>query len=98
MCNTLNAILSELKAEEGLKEDLLERLDAVLTRPPPDTPEYLLQVFTQAREVFEDEAARWISQPHWSLGNQIPLEAAQTAEGAQCVKDLITRIANGLPV
>lgn len=97
MSDALDTILSALTAGQHVEEDLLERLDALLTKPPPDIPEHVVQIFAHARELFGEDTARWLSKPHWNLAHQMPLQAAQSLEGAQRVEDLLTRIAVGMP-
>ena len=97
MTARINALLSTLAASRERETGFLAQLDALL-KQPADLPAHVARVVTQAREVLDEDAATWLATPHWSLGNQMPLEAAQSAAGAQRVEDLLTRIAAGLPV
>lgn len=93
----INALLSTLATSRERETELLAQLDALL-KQPADLPAHVTRVVAQAREVLDEDAVRWLSRAHYSLGHQTPLECAQTAEGAQRVEDLLTRIAVGLPV
>jgi putative toxin-antitoxin system antitoxin component (TIGR02293 family) len=98
MSDALNPILSALALVQEMDKDVLRQLEGLLTKPPPDIPAHVGHIFAQAREVFGEDAARWLATPHFALGHKIPLQVAQDAAGAQRVEDLLTRIVVGMPV
>ena len=92
----VDSTLSRLVAAKEHEHELLAQLDALLQTV--DLPEYVASVVNHAREAFGTDAVRWLSTPHYNLSQQMPLRCAQSAEGAQRVEDLITRIVAGMPV
>ena len=96
-CDSLAAILSELAAARERDNELLSRLTTLLNAPAPDMPAHLAKVCAQALELFADDAARFLTTPHWELHREWPIRVAQTAEGAGRVEDLLGRITYGIP-
>lgn len=92
----LDSILSKLAASKECEQALLKELDVLLQ--PADLPGHVAREVAQAREVLDEGAAHWLSTPHRSLHNRMPLRSAQTIEGARRVEDLLTRIATGMPI
>ena len=92
----LESILSRLAASKECELGLLAQLDSLLGSAA--LPPHVARVVTQGREVLDEDAVRWLATPHWSLDHQMPLQVAQSAEGAARVEDLLTRIAAGMPV
>lgn len=95
--NRLAAILMELTAVRERENELLSRLTALLATPPPDMPAHLAKVCAQALELFEEDAARFLTTPHRELHGERPIVVAQTPEGADRVEDLLGRIIYGIP-
>lgn len=96
-CNSLAAILSELAAVRDRENELLSRLTKLLNTPSPDMPAHLAKVCAQAIELFAEDAARFLTTPHWELQGQRPILVAQTPDGAGRVEDLLARITYGIP-
>ena len=92
----LDSILSQLAASKECEQGLLKELDVLLQTA--NLPAHMARVVAHAREVLDEGAALWLSTPHRSLHNQMPLRSAQTIEGARRVDDLLTRIATGMPI
>ncbi len=61
-----------------------------------DTPD-LSDLDQLAAETFQtpDEASEWMSRPHPMLEGQAPLQAAQTDQGFQRVKEILVAIRYG---
>ena len=96
-CNSLAGILSELAAVRDRENELLSRLTKLLNTPSPDMPAHLAKVCAQAVELFAEDAARFLTTPHWELHGQRPILVAQTPDGAGRVEDLLGRITYGIP-
>jgi hypothetical protein len=95
--NRLAAILSELAAVRQRENELLTCVTSLLVSPPPDMPAHLAKVCAQALELFEEDAARFLTTPHRELHGERPIAVAQTPDGADRVEDLLGRITYGIP-
>lgn len=72
-------------------------------RLEPDESERVARVgrlLLRAVEVFEDleKARRWLRKPQVALGDETPLDHADTEPGARQVEDLLGRIEHGIPL
>jgi putative toxin-antitoxin system antitoxin component (TIGR02293 family) len=72
-------------------------------RLEPDESERVARLgrlLLRALEVFEDleKARRWLRKPQVALGNETPLDHADTEPGARQVEDLLGRIEHGIPL
>ena len=72
-------------------------------RLEPDESERVARVgrlLLRAVEVFEDveKARRWLRKPQMALGDETPLDHADTEPGARQVEDLLGRIEHGIPL
>lgn len=75
------------RVEKRLKPDESDRLYRLAT------------IFARAVELFEGDVAaanQWLTQPVRGLGQNVPIDLAQTQVGAQMVLDLIGRLDNGV--
>ena len=95
--NRLAAILSELAAVRQRENELLTCLTSLLASPPPDMPAHFAKICAQALELFEEDAARFLTTAHRELYGEKPIVLAQTPEGADRVEDLLARITYGIP-
>ena len=95
--NSLAAIFAELAAMRERENELLTCMTTLLATPSPDMPAHLAKVCAQAVELFEEDAARFLTSPHRELHNERPIVVAQTPEGADRVEDLLGRIIYGIP-
>jgi putative toxin-antitoxin system antitoxin component (TIGR02293 family) len=96
-CNSLAAILSDLAVGREHESELLSRLTTLLNTPSSDMPAHLAKVCAQAIELFGEDAARFLTTPHWELRGERPILVAQTPDGAGRVEDLLGRITYGIP-
>ena len=95
--NRLAAILSELAAVRQRENELLTCLTTLLATPPPDMPAHLARICAQALELFEEDAARFLTTAHRELHGKTPIVVAQTPDGADRVEGLLGRITYGIP-
>ena len=96
-CNSPAAILSELAVARERDNELLSRLTRLLNAPSPDMPPHLAKVCAQAIELFAEDAARFLTTPHWELQGEMPILVAHTPDGAGRVEGLLGRITYGIP-
>ena len=97
ICNGLAAILAELTAMRERENELLTCMTTLLATPSPEMPVHLAKVCAQALELFEEDAARFLTTLHWELHGERPIVVAQTSDGASRVEDLLARITYGIP-
>ena len=60
-------------------------------------PAHLARICAQALELFEEDAARFLTTAHRELYGEKPIVLAQTPEGADRVEDFLGRITYGIP-
>jgi uncharacterized protein (DUF2384 family) len=75
---------------EGTRDEMLP------THVATGTPR-LLELESWAKETFatEEEASRWLRQPHPLLDGEAPLDCAKSRSGALRVKDILLTIKYG---
>ena len=95
--NSLADILAELAVIRAREKDLLCKMAALLDARPQGVRAHVVQVFLRAKDVFGQDAARFLAAPHWELGHEMPISVALDPEGARRVEDLLGRIVHGIP-
>ncbi|MGH7719496.1 MAG: antitoxin Xre/MbcA/ParS toxin-binding domain-containing protein [Gemmatimonadaceae bacterium] len=77
-----------------------KRRKTVLKPHESERTERLARVIALARDAWGDdeEARRFLRTPHALLGDERPLDVAQTELGARQVEELLTELRYGLPV
>ena len=85
---TLNAesdspdtILFELAVTRAREAELILRLMALLDGPAPGVPDHVARALAGAKEVFGQNAARFLASPHSMLGHEMPIQVAQDTPG-----------------
>ena len=95
---TLKSLLSELAAARADEEAVLTRISELGDTVRPGISERVVAIVTEAREIFGSSTARFLTSPHPELGGDSPIEAAQTADGALRVEQVLGHMRHGICV
>lgn len=95
---TLQSLLSELAAARAHEEAVITRILELGGIVRPGVSERAVAIVTEARQIFGSSTARFLTTPHPELGGDSPIQAAQTADGASRVEQVLGHIRHGICV
>lgn len=95
---TLQALLSELAAVRAHEEAVITRISELGDTVRPGISERVVAIVSEARKIFGSSTARFLTSSHPELGSDSPIEAAQTADGASRVEQVLGHMRHGICV